>query len=796
MALGIAAALLNRYEVALLTEETPLFIFGGFLAYFAVARLGTGPGVLAAAVMVAPFFLLDPIQQVHPGLAVGIGFYVLEAAAVGFLYRRVGSLVLAAAMFWFGAGWLLDAVVFRAWVGLDPAYVLLLLVKQILNGVANAAVAEILLTAPVARWLPGRLGGPVHPGSIRSYVFNRMMLVAGVPTVVLGLLYARARFQDDLATAQATSLEVAVDALRGVEDELDGRSAALARAAKQIQAAMEDPEGLDAAMDDVALGLPDFYAVAVTNASDRVLAARPSVNLDGLELAGASLEGRDYLQEARSTGVSVFGGFLLGRLGFRDPTAPGVVLAEPLFDARGGYVGALVGGLDTRSFHGDLAGAAPVGYHVTLMDSDRRVLDSSDPSLAPGTPLDQELRRSDGQVPTTPILGDGTRPLTFTYYPPPDGSLRSDLALDLVHATYRPVAWAGWGILVSLPTGPLYATFLPSVTWTLGLIGLAFGGTVVVALAFSARLTLPVRQGAAAAASIADEPFGPVDLSDVRSGGLQELDDLAAALALMRVRLQKRATAVRARQMELENQLVHAQKMEVIGHLAGGVAHDFNNILTPVLAHADLALEQVDDPDVADSLEQILAAAQRGRDITRQLLAHSRKQVLRMEALDLREEIGRGRRILESFLRDDVEMTLVDGDPVWPVHADATQIQQILMNLALNAQDAMAGGGRLDIRVFNHIVGADDGMGDDTIPAGRYVILEVEDSGQGMRPEVLERVFEPFFSTKEASRGTGLGLSTVYGIVRQHAGGIRVSSEPGNGTTFRLFFPVRDDVAE
>jgi PAS domain S-box-containing protein len=244
--------------------------------------------------------------------------------------------------------------------------------------------------------------------------------------------------------------------------------------------------------------------------------------------------------------------------------------------------------------------------------------------------------------------------------------------------------------------------------------------------------------------------------------------------------------------LRLEEQLRQAQKMESIGRLAGGVAHDFNNILTALLAHAELAqLNLAEDDPSYESFTEICHEVHRAADLTQQLLAFARKQVLAPKLLDLSETVLELGKLLRRLLGENVELVLLPAAQACPVLLDPGQCHQILANLAVNAHDAMPDGGKLTIEVSE--VELDEAFFDpDDTHSGSpdpYVRLTVSDTGTGMRPEDREKIFEPFFTTKEVGQGTGLGLSTCYGIVRQHHGHIRVRSEPGQGTTFLIDFP-------
>jgi two-component system cell cycle sensor histidine kinase/response regulator CckA len=240
----------------------------------------------------------------------------------------------------------------------------------------------------------------------------------------------------------------------------------------------------------------------------------------------------------------------------------------------------------------------------------------------------------------------------------------------------------------------------------------------------------------------------------------------------------------------LEAQLRQSQKLEALGQLAGGVAHDFNNLLTGISANAELALAALspEDPAYAD-VEEIRRVTQRAASLTRQLLAFSRKQPVRPIVVDVSQAITDVSTLLQRLIGEDVELVLALSPGLWAVRADPGQLTQVLVNLAVNARDAMPDGGVLVLGAENESVVWPTPHEHGMIPAGEYVRLEVTDTGVGMTPEVQAHIFEPFFTTKEPGRGTGLGLSTVYGIVKQHGGHITVQSTPGRGTRVRILLP-------
>jgi two-component system cell cycle sensor histidine kinase/response regulator CckA len=243
-------------------------------------------------------------------------------------------------------------------------------------------------------------------------------------------------------------------------------------------------------------------------------------------------------------------------------------------------------------------------------------------------------------------------------------------------------------------------------------------------------------------------------------------------------------------QRALEQQFAQSQKMDTVGQLAGGVAHDFNNVLTAIIGFSDLLLanHRPSDPSFQDIMN-IKQNANRAAGLVRQLLAFSRRQTLRPQMLALGEVLSDLSILLTRLLGENVKLQLVHGRDLWPIKADLNQFETVIINLAVNARDAMPKGGAMTIRTRNLSARDVSGFGYKPLPEADYVLIEVEDTGIGMTPEVQAKIFEPFFTTKEVGKGTGLGLSTVYGIIKQTGAHIYVSSEVGRGTVFRIFVP-------
>ena len=246
---------------------------------------------------------------------------------------------------------------------------------------------------------------------------------------------------------------------------------------------------------------------------------------------------------------------------------------------------------------------------------------------------------------------------------------------------------------------------------------------------------------------------------------------------------------------QLEEQFRQAQKMEAVGRLAGGIAHDFNNLLMVIQGYGDLLVERLHASDpLRRNVEQIQTAAQRATSLTRQLLAFSRKQMLAPKVLNIQTVMADMESILRRLIGEDVVLEVVSASSLGHVKADRSQIEQVVMNLAINARDAMPKGGRLTIEASNVEMGTEVSHRPTVVAPGKYVMLAVTDNGCGMSEDTKAHIFEPFFTTKEKGKGTGLGLATVYGIVKQSGGYVWVYSEPGIGTTFKIYLPRIDEV--
>jgi signal transduction histidine kinase/ActR/RegA family two-component response regulator len=279
----------------------------------------------------------------------------------------------------------------------------------------------------------------------------------------------------------------------------------------------------------------------------------------------------------------------------------------------------------------------------------------------------------------------------------------------------------------------------------------------------------------------------------LEADGGDEVAQVTRAFDRMRNTLQRNET----QRQELENQLRQAQKMEAMGQLAGGVAHDFNNLLTIIKGHSGLLSDRLPSTDpLRASSQQIDKAVNRAASLTRQLLAFSRMQVLQPKILDLNSLVSEMGKLLSRLIHEDIAFSFRPDEAIKRVRADAGQIEQVILNLTVNACDAMPKGGTLIIETHNATMDAERARTRPPLQPGEYVLLSVTDSGHGMDANTKARIFEPFFTTKEQGKGTGLGLATVYGVVKQSGGWIWVDSEPGKGTRFEIYLPAINEAVD
>ncbi|MBI2434239.1 MAG: PAS domain S-box protein, partial [Candidatus Hydrogenedentes bacterium] len=346
---------------------------------------------------------------------------------------------------------------------------------------------------------------------------------------------------------------------------------------------------------------------------------------------------------------------------------------------------------------------------------------------------------------------------------------------EVRYVVWNPFMERMWGIPAAEALGKHPWELFPSVRGegTVGLLERALAGESVCALEIPWTIPPAGRQ------VWLDGNFGPL-----RS----QTGEIIGAIVTLRDATQRRKAE--EEKEGLRAQLLQAHKMEAVGRLAGGVAHDFNNMLGVILGHAELALEHLDSPERAGhDLQTILEAARRSTDLTGQLLAFARKQTTVPKVLDLNETVERALQMLQRLIGEDVALKWAPGPKLWRIKIDPGQIDQILANLMVNARDAIPGNGQITLETGHVTLDASYPHADAEFVPGEYVVLQVSDNGTGMDKTTLEHLFEPFYTTKDQGKGTGLGLATVYGIVKQNGGLISVYSEAGLGSTFKIYLP-------
>jgi signal transduction histidine kinase/ActR/RegA family two-component response regulator len=370
--------------------------------------------------------------------------------------------------------------------------------------------------------------------------------------------------------------------------------------------------------------------------------------------------------------------------------------------------------------------------------------------------------------------------------------------IELVSA-FSHSARFGWGVAVGVPRAELTAPAVSAATRTLAAGAILLALSLIMALLVARQITGPIaalRQLAGTGGGAA--PAGTASAAGA-STGLRETDEVARALIAAeadREASDRDKARARAALGESEEKLRQSQKMEAVGQLTGGLAHDFNNLLLVIIGSLDDLIDSKNNaPAEQDLARQALEAAQRGADLIRSLLAFARRQPLQPRRIAINDLMRTIAKLLARTLGERIAVTLELAPDVWPVVADPAQLEAALTNLATNARDAMPRGGRLTIATANRHLDEDYGSQHAEVVPGDYAVIEVSDTGSGIPPELLTQIFDPFFTTKPQGEGTGLGLSMVFGFMKQSGGHINVYSEPSAGTTFRLYLP-RDRTAD
>ncbi len=575
-------------------------------------------------------------------------------------------------------------------------------------------------------------------------------LIATAPALVV-LLYTqaleRARARD---TALSDSRKVTQLAASEQAIVFDGVQRLLLTLAKLPDIQSDDPARCRALLPGVLRDHPGYINIWVNKISHPDFCVAAPV----ADTSVAAAERQTlWFRQAIATRTTVVGDFHIS------PTngMPDVVLAHPIVDAGNGVQGIVAAAVSLDQLN-DIAARAQLlpGTTLTLIDRQRRVLARYPGGAAPGQVMPEPPASS--LVWTEPVRGN------------------VDTGLQIAMAVDRDAEMAG-------ADGLLRRQAL--------LLVVLFAATVVVSILGGDRF---VRRPITALADVTRRlAAGDLSARAHVGGGAPGVDDLAAAINTMATTMETRSQAEAHAQQELresEERLRHAQKLETVGQLAAGVAHNFNNLLTVVAGFTELLMARHSEGVDRSDLEEIKKAASRGAVLTRQLLAFSRRHDSAPAKLDLNLTISELRDMLSRIIREDITLQIaLAPSPAW-VLIDPHEVEQILLNLVLNARDAMPTGGTIAIEIAHAVLDAATAPAGAPDLTGWHVCLSVSDTGTGMSPEVRAHLFEPFFTTKDATKGTGMGLASVDAIVRQNRGAIAIETEPGAGSTFRVYLPA------
>jgi PAS domain S-box-containing protein len=774
--------LLNRLEVGLLSEALP-FAFGGVPVLVALLILGTGPGLLATGIALLGGLAGWSATSFGAPFAIAV-ITSLEALAVYWAYRRWRSVVLGELLFWMSAGWLLDFLLVGGVAGWSPAGLMVLFVTQLFNGLVNGFLVEGAL------WIATRAGLPavsLHPGGaepLRGYVFRRLVPAVVAPALLVALLDVRTHFQRDLPAARVDIASLDPGMLANPSLDASLRIVALfslllvfaywvaSHLARRLSAPLAAVAATAAAIveRDPAAAIEPLLGLAHSEIQDQ---REVATQLEAMRVALLARDA-DFAQRRRIA-IDVAGltaldidsesGTVAVRGGAFDDAAAGAGAPETLSE-----VFERIAGADRQAFREALDHVRGSGGEVEV-------------TFRRAGPEGEE-RFLEGRVTTA---SPGGTPASKLFCVVTDTSRRraAERALRASEEKYRK-------LFESLP------------------IGVALANERGEILAVNEALLRPGGWSHAdiegrAVLSFYEDLFHRAEVLEKlsRKGRVREElvrfrrkdgGSYVGALSLERVDIDDKPCVLAmiedtSEKLELQEQLVRAQRIEAIGRLAGGVAHDFNNLVTVILGSADLVLRQLADSDPRSLLvQQIEQAARRASNLTRQLLTFARRESAAPQAIDLNLVVADLERMLRRLIEESIDLRTVVANDLWPCRIDPAHLEQVLVNLVVNARDAMPNGGTVIVSTRNRYYGG----GDPRLPGlrpGEYVCVTVEDNGIGMDEQVRGQIFEPFFTTKGPGGGTGLGLSTCYGIVTQAGGQIRVDSAPGCGAKLEVFLP-------
>ena len=775
LASGGAAWVVNHWSVALFMKGAALLILGPLFVLGAFVIAGPWAGLLAVLVGYADRFNFGVV----PSFALLI--YALEGLVVWRLLPRTRSVVLNVMLFWLVAGGVLDYLLYYRIGALGGGFVVAVYAKQLFNETLCAVLLETVLRLPVVARL---VGFRREPAPLLRLARGRAVLLAMGPVIVIALVLERMAFTNQRTAQYAEHLATADAASGLVNLSMGAKLEELRLLTRRVEHALEgrSPDAMAARVASFhADHRAEYAGLLVADAAGKIMVTSPPRVPGGVAFDALLADRTVIFNATRQRMRATFAPLQQLPVSARDTVGVHVLpVAEAMRDADGRFVG-LVAALVPLAELERMLGTLTVDSlaAVTLLDQRFRVLATTDTSMqalgqdrsAELDSLQQRAARSGGRI---------------DYDPRIDSSRRARMGIDHRDAVFRLVPATGWYVLVEHPADLIYGRMVrPTLAIVVGTY-LALLIIVLVVGIIGRRASAPLRAVHQTALDVAEGRYGTAEaLKGLAESEVLEVRVLAERLGTLEESLRAQQAAALAQQQRYERQLLHAQKMEGLGRLAGGVAHDFNNLLTPIIGFAEIARAEVAPGSaVAQDLAHIRHAAQRAQEVARHLLAFGRAQVLEMRPHAVDEVVRAFLPLLRGAMRENIQI-VVEGASARRVRADASQLQQVLMNLGINAADAMPAGGTLRIGTAD--------VDAPLVPGGApqaCVEIRVSDTGHGMDAETASRAFEPFFTTKPLGKGTGLGLAMVYGIVNQHGGTVEVRSAVGEGTHFRLLFPA------
>jgi len=805
MAAGLAG---NHFPFSILNAH---FIFGSIFAMLALQILGWGRGVIAAAIISGYTYL----TWNHPWAFVAM---TGEAAVVGWLFtRRRVSLVTADALYWIILGIPLGLFCFHILSGFPVSSSLFLITKQAYNGIANALVARLIF-AGISRPLQA------ERISLRETLSNLLVLFVLLTSIILVTQDARrdlAQTDRDIRLILTRNSCTMTD---GLQSWLTDREAAVVHLT-QLAAALT-PSEMQARLEQADASDPGFLRMCLLHREGIAVAYSPTVDELGRPTIGKSFADRPYLPLLRQSLKPMLSEVMPSRF---SRTGSVVILLAPVL-ADGVYTGA-VGGIMDFDRIGKILETHALGreFQYTLVDKNGNVIltnckdqEVMKPFFMGGGSFEPiiGLHRKSLPPETRSKASPGDAEEKIRQWVPqlPPGASTIDLwgkSKYVIESTLGHLS--EWKLILEQPVAPfqkrLYSEysgkfFLLFAILLISLVVAAWVGRRAVAgiegLGVITR-DLPPRLESGEQIAWPDSAIQEIrvlkdnmrDMADFLRERFLEIRRLDESLEQ---RVKERTRELQESNRKLlasQAQLIQAQKMESVGRLAGGVAHDFNNKLTVILGYAQMAMEGRDRTDPTyGNLQEVMKAGEQSVAIVRQLLAFARKQIISPEVLDLNETVEGMLKMLRRLIGEDIDLLWHPDAHLWPVRMDPSQIDQILANLCVNARDAITGVGKVTIETENVVLDENYCADRAGFVPGDYVLLGVSDNGCGMDKETLANAFEPFFTTKEVGKGTGLGLATVYGIVKQNNGYVNIYSEPDKGTTVKIYLPRHSEQAE